>query len=152
MFGEIGDKSFIPITFFFPNMPNPFRSKCVAARAAFEKMFIKVVEERKASGASYDDFLQVLMDAKYKDGRPLTMAEITGIMVGTLLGGQHTSNVTGTWTLCHLLNSPEWMERVMDEQRALLHGDLSQHLGYDEVEQMAEFDKVLDEALRLQPA
>ena len=31
-------------------------------------------------------FWPVAMDAKYKDGRPLTMAEITGIMVGTLLG------------------------------------------------------------------
>lgn len=56
----------------------------------FEEIFQKTAEKRRASGESRDDFLQVLMEAKYKDGRELTMQEITGIMVGTLLGGQHT--------------------------------------------------------------
>ena len=107
-------------------MPNPFRNKCIAARTAFEKIFSKVVEDRRKDDTSNDDFLQVLMDAKYKDGRSLTIKEITGIMVGTLLGGQHTSNVTGTWALCHLLSEPGWIDRVMDEQRRLLDGDLSQ--------------------------
>ncbi len=43
------------------------------------------------------------MEAKYKTGESLSIEEITGIMVATLLGGQHTSNVTGTWMLLHLL-------------------------------------------------
>lgn len=32
------------------------------------------------------DFLQVLMEAKYRDGNTLTITEITGILIGILLG------------------------------------------------------------------
>lgn len=39
------------------------------------------------------DFLQDLMEATYKDGTKPTPSEITGILIGVLLGGQHTSNV-----------------------------------------------------------
>jgi cytochrome P450 len=53
------------------------------------------------------------MDKTYKNGEPLSMKEITGIMVATLLGGQHTSNVTGAWAMCHLFKDPEWWEKVM---------------------------------------
>lgn len=149
------DHSFIPITFFFPNMPNPSRSKCVNARNTFEKIFAEVVERRRAepegSGAHYDDFLQVLMDTTYRDGSSLTMKEITGIMVATLLGGQHTSNVTGTWAMCHLFKDRAAWGAVMAEQRKLLDNDLSGDLILEDVEAMTEFDKVLNETLRLHP-
>ena len=82
------------------------------------------------------------MDANYKDGNPLTMKEITGIMVGTLLGGQHTSNVTGTWALCHLLLDKTWMGKVMKEQSDVLGGDLKKDLEYMDVEQLSDFDMV----------
>jgi len=145
------DHSFIPITFFFPNMPNPMRSKCVNARQKFEKIFTEVVQSRRQKGEVYDDFLQVLMDGKYRDGEKLNMKEITGIMVGTLLGGQHTSNVTGSWALCHLLLDDEWMGRVMKEQSDILGGDLSKDLEFADVEQLTEFDMVFSEVLRLHP-
>jgi len=145
------DHSFIPITFFFPNLPNPMRSKCVNARATFEKIFQKVVDDRRANEEHYDDFLQVLMDAQYRSGGKLTMSELTGIMMGTLLGGQHTSNVTGTWAMCHLLLNDAVRGKIMDEQRTLLEDDLSRDLDYVDVEKMKEFDMVLDETLRLHP-
>eukprot|EP00040_Diaphanoeca_grandis_P030623 m.181415 g.181415 ORF g.181415 m.181415 type:complete len:478 (-) comp32063_c0_seq1:165-1598(-) len=146
------DHSFIPITFFFPNLPNPMRSKCVKARTIFQKMFKEVAKERRANpNVAYDDFLQVLMDAKYKNGQPLTEAEITGIMIGTLLGGQHTSNVTGSWLLAHLFLNPEWRKKIMDEQSEILDGNLLEDLVYEDVTRMVEFDKVLNETLRLHP-
>lgn len=145
------DHSFIPITFFFPNLPNPMRSKCVKARSTFEKIFTEIVDKRRQNEEQYDDFLQVLMDIKYKNGKPLNSAEITGIMMGTLLGGQHTSNVTGTWALCHLLTDDSWRSQVMEEQSKLLDGDLSRDLEYPDVEKMEVFDMVLNETLRLHP-
>jgi len=40
--------------------------QCVAAREMFEEIFQKTIEQRRASGdESKDDFLQVLMEAKY---------------------------------------------------------------------------------------
>ena len=145
------DHSFIPITFFYPNMPHPFKSKCVRARQKFEEMFKSVMAQRKANGEVHDDFLQILMDARYKDDRALTVQEITGIMVGVLLGGQHTSNVTGTWMMCHLMHDDKWRNIIMDEQRELLKGDLSRPLDWDDVTKMQKFEMALDETLRLHP-
>ena len=87
----------------------------------------QVIDARLAAPAAdrKHDFLQVLLEASYRDGTKLTVEEITGIMIGVLLGGQHTSNVTGTWLLCHLLRDPTWLEAVMAEQRTLLAGEKS---------------------------
>ena len=61
------DKSFIPILFFFPNFPHPFASKCKHARSEFEKLFKRVIEERRQNkDAEFDDFLQVLVESQYK--------------------------------------------------------------------------------------
>ena len=53
------DHSFIPITFFYPNMPNPYRSKCLRARQKFEGIFQEVMDKRVENGDTHDDFLQV---------------------------------------------------------------------------------------------
>lgn len=159
------DHSFVPILFFFPSIPNPHKSKCIAARKLFTKIFKEVIDERNAAKdadptnyAPPQDFLQVLMEAKYRDGKELTLTDITGILIGVLLGGQHTSNVTGTWLMAHLLKDPTWLTNVMEEQRKLfdaksdgswLHPSV---LTYDEVSNhMPIFDQVLSETLRLHP-
>ncbi len=141
----------------------------MTARNLFTKIFKEVIDERNAARnadpANYvppQDFLQVLMEAKYRDGKELTLTDITGILIGVLLGGQHTSNVTGTWLMAHLLKDEGWLAKVMEEQRQLfdakstnggqdgwLHPSV---LTYDEVsKQMPIFDQVLSETLRLHP-
>jgi len=156
------DHSFVPILFFFPSIPNPHRSKCIAARNLFTKIFQEVIDERnekKKVDASYkppQDFLQVLMEAKYKDGKTLSTTEISGILIGILLGGQHTSNVTGTWLMSHLLKDNAWLGKVMEEQSNLFEGKKEgslypSTLTFDEVQNMPIFDQVLSETLRLHP-
>jgi sterol 14-demethylase len=103
------------------------------------QMFQEVIDERtekQKTDENYEppqDFLQVLMGAKYRDGATSTTTEITGIMIGVLLGGQHTSNVTGTWPMSHLLKDEKWLGEVMDEQKKLCfpkeRGGLRVHIG-----------------------
>jgi sterol 14-demethylase len=50
--------------------------------------------------------LQILMDAVYKDGTTMTDDNIAGLLIGVLFAGQHTSSITGTWTLLFLLKNP----------------------------------------------
>jgi sterol 14-demethylase len=160
------DHSFVPILFFFPSLPNPNKSKCVTARKLFEKMFQEVIDERtkekETAGSKYvppNDFLQVLMDAKYRDGTKLPINEITGILIGVLLGGQHTSNVTSTWLMCHLLKDDKWLREVMYEQDQIFKAKSKDEqdglypatMTYEEVQGMQVFDQVLSETLRLHP-
>lgn len=156
------DHSFVPILFFFPWIPNPHKNKCIAARNLFTKLFQQVIDERnqkKKDDPSYtppSDFLQILMEAKYRDGQALTITEITGILIGVLLGGQHTSNVTGTWLMSHLLKDEKWLNQVLEEQKGLFSKKKGNSLypntlTYDEVQNMPIFDQVMSETLRLHP-
>ena len=114
-------------------------------------------QEKAKQDPSYTaprDFLQDLMEATYKDGTKPSSTEITGILIGVLLGGQHTSNVTGTWILVHLLKNQEWYHKVMTEQKELFAQKklplLSPSmLTYQEVQNMPTFEQVFTEVLRL---
>jgi sterol 14-demethylase len=33
--------------------------------------------------------------------------QITGLMVALLFAGQHTSSITSTWTMLHIIHNPE---------------------------------------------
>lgn len=39
--------------------------------------------------------LQILMESVYKNGQTLTDDNITGMLIGILFAGQHTSGITG---------------------------------------------------------
>jgi cytochrome P450 len=47
-----------------------------------------------------------------EDGSKLTDDQIVGMMIALLIAGQHTSNVTGTWTGLHLLLDRERLAKV----------------------------------------
>jgi sterol 14-demethylase len=124
-------------------------------------MFQEVIDERtekQKTEKNYEppqDFLQVLMEAKYRDGAELTTTEITGIMIGVLLGGQHTSNVTGTWLMSHLLKDEKWLGEIMDEQKKFFsqkrEAGFESTLSFEELQEMPIFDQALSETLRLHP-
>jgi len=83
------DESFVPILFFFGDwIPHPNKAKCVEARQLFEKIFTEVMDERAQKAKTEPnytpprDFLQDLIEAKYKDGTQPTPTEITGILIG----------------------------------------------------------------------
>ena len=111
-----------------------------------------MLEKRKGGDSEvFDDFLQVLIESKYKDGSPLSIAEVTGILMAVLLGGQHTSNVTGAWLVMHLLHEPEWRARVLQEQDAVLGAGFKGSASFEQVASMELLQKCLDETLRLHP-
>ncbi len=130
-------------------------SKCLHARTTFEGLFKQVIAQREAtrdSGVVYSDFLDVLVNSRYKDGNALSISEITGVMMGVLLGGQHTSNVTGAWLLLHLLQNKPWLEAVLAEQlRVVGTLDPAVQLTMDHVTELHVLQQCLDETLRLHP-
>jgi sterol 14-demethylase len=102
----------MPISFFFPYLPffPPYRKRD-AAREKIVKVFAGIIAQRRAAGEDHDDILQVLMNAEYKDGTSLNDDQISGILIGLLFAGQHTSSITTTWTLLFLLYNPNALKK-----------------------------------------
>ena len=101
--------------FFLPRLPIAAHRTRDRARRQVAEVFGRIMAARRLSGASPDDFMQTLMDARYKDGRAPSDDEITGILLTVLFAGQHTSAVLATWTGLELLRAPSYLERVRDE-------------------------------------
>ncbi len=101
--------------FFFPRLPIPAHRSRNRARLKVSALFSSVMEQRRRTGSQADDFMQTLMNARYKDGRALSDGEITGILLTCLFAGQHTSAVLATWTALELLREPSYLARVRDE-------------------------------------
>ena len=103
--------------FFFPYLPIPAHRSRDRARRKVAKLFGQIMAERRRTEAQPEDFMQTLMDARYKDGHAPSDDEITGILLTVLFAGQHTSAVLATWTLLELMREPSYLERIQNEMQ-----------------------------------
>jgi sterol 14-demethylase len=134
----------------FPYAPTPTNRRRDRARAKLSKIFTEIVRSRKSSNRVEGDVLQNLIDSKYKDGRPTTEAEVTGLIIMLLFGGKHTSSVTSTWTGARLLRHQRWLAAAIEEQKQIAkkYGD---HIDYDALLQMDTLHRCIKEVLRMHP-
>jgi len=144
------DEGLTPLTTLWSTAPTPRHSKRDAARKELIQLFGKVIKERRERPEKSDgtDILNLFMDIKYKDGTLVTEEEVTGLLIALLFAGQHTSCVTSTWTMLHLLHNPKVLTRVMEEQEQFADKDV---LELEDVQQMSLLHNCMREALRMCP-
>uniref|UniRef100_A0A0E0LMC8 Obtusifoliol 14-alpha demethylase n=1 Tax=Oryza punctata TaxID=4537 RepID=A0A0E0LMC8_ORYPU len=160
LLGELNDSMRL-VTIVLPYLPIPAHRRRDRARARLAEIFAEIVRSRRSSpggGAGHDDMLQCLIDARYKDGRTTTEAEVAGMLVSALFAGQHTSSNTSTWTGACLLTHPEHLRAAVREQEELVrvrrHGDGDRDrvvVDYDALQRMGHLHCCVKETLRLHP-
>jgi len=144
------DEGLTTVSFFWPNAPIPQHRARDKARLEMASLFGGIMKERRANPDEiHNDVLQVFMDATYADGRQLGEEEVAGLMIALLFAGQHTSSVTSSWVGLHLLNSPEFLGPVIDEQEKVL--EEFKELNYDALQSMDRLHRVIKECLRMNP-
>ena len=145
-----------PLSFFFPNAPIKTHRLRDRARIQIAKIFEKVIKQRRLAlqngeDTEHDDFLQVLIEARYTDESIPTDDEITGLLLAALFAGQHTSNITSTWMgLLLIKHQAEWMPKLLAEQREVMekyNGELS----LKSLTEMNLLHATMKETLRLYP-
>lgn len=137
------------VAFFNPHLPLPAFRRRDRARTRIQALISEVIATRRAQGVEGEDFLQTLMAARYADGRALTDAEITGMLLGTIFAGQHTSAVMSAWTGLLLLESPPHLRLVLEEQRRVL-GE-GRALDLETLRQLVVLERAIKEAERMHP-
>ncbi|RUS69847.1 hypothetical protein EGW08_022392 [Elysia chlorotica] len=92
------DGGFTPLAWLLPGwLPFPSFRKRDRAHIEVKTIFRQAIQKRRADPNPDDDMLQTLIESTYKSGRKLTDDEITGMLIGLLLAGQHTSSTTSSW-------------------------------------------------------
>lgn len=131
-------------------LPLPSFRRRDRAHLEIKKIFYNVIKKRREATEKNDDILQTLIDATYKDGRPLNDDEIAGMLIGLLLAGQHTSSTTSSWLGFFLARDRALQERCYSEQKAVC-GEHLPPLHYEQLKDLSLLDRCLKETLRLRP-
>jgi sterol 14alpha-demethylase len=142
------DDGFAPINFMFPWLPIPINIRRDRAQRAMAAFYMDIITKRRAAGntGSDSDMLWAIMDARYKDGSPLTDPEIANLMIALLMGGQHNTASSGTWVMLELAHRPDIIEQLHAEQQTIL-GDAP--LTYEATQKLTLHNNVIKETLRL---
>jgi len=109
------EKGVNPLAFVFPYLPLPVFRRRDKARARLQELVTGIIAKRAQKPEKSEDAFQMLIDAKYDDGSSLSAHEITGMLIGTIFAGHHTTAGTAAWTLLELARRPEYMKLVLAE-------------------------------------
>ena len=86
------DKGFTPLNFAFPHLPLPGYKIRDEAHAHITKTYMELINKRRKEPTAQErDLVDALMhNSTYKDGTKMTDQQVANLMVGVLMGGQHT--------------------------------------------------------------
>lgn len=156
LFGEVShlihdlDQGMQPISILANWLPIKAHRDRDRAREQIGKLFEPIIRSRRSGETKEDDMLQWLIDAKYRDGDKFTEHEIVGILVAGLFAAQHTSSATSTWTGMRMLRNKEVLQRVREEQEAVLSNNGGK-LDYSALIKMNLLHACMKETLRMHP-
>lgn len=148
------DKGFTPINFVFPNLPLPQYYKRDAAQRKISSTYMSLINKRRSTGdidPKRDLIDSLMVNSTYKDGLKMTDQEVANLLIGILMGGQHTSASTSSWFLLHLGSKPELQEKLYTELTNLLKekgGDIND-LSYEDLSKLPLHNHVIRETLRM---
>ena len=104
------------------------------------------IKQRLADAESYDDLLQVLLDARYEDGTPISRRDVITEAMMLVGGGYETVVAALAWTLALLPQNPRAQQRLYDE----VDGLGGAQPGYADLDRLKWAKACFDEGQRLQ--
>src|SRR5262245_20238764 len=119
------------------------------SRARLAELVTGVIEQRRRTGETHPDMLQVFLELAYLDGRKLSEDEIVGMVIWIMFAGFHTSSNTATWTAVELARHPQFAAPVAREIAAI-HPPGS-GLSLAALREIPRLERVVLEVLRLHP-
>lgn len=138
--------------FIFPKAPLPSVRRRDRARNAVAAIISRIVAERRRAGAAaelHQDFLQTLIEARYKDGSALSDDIIAGLLITLIFAGQHTSSVQAAWAGIELHQHRQYLPIIQKELADIYGGGAA--LTRDTLQRSVWLDRAVKEAERLHP-
>ena len=138
----------------FHRLPLPSSLRFKRRRADLDRIIYGLIASRRESGATGDDLLSLLMEARFAEadddemGAALTDEQVRDETVTMFAAGHETTAVTLIWTWYLLATHPEYQARF--------HAELDEAVGdrpvtLDDLPRLSFLDQALSESLRLYP-
>jgi sterol 14-demethylase len=133
-----------------PNLPLPRFWRRDRARQKLIELIRPVIAERQAHPERYNDFLQVLIEAKDRDNSVVVDETIVDLALLTVFTGYITTAAQSCWSLIQLLQHPDYLASVRDEQEAVLESR-PEHINEETLGRLERLDWALKETQRMHP-
>jgi sterol 14alpha-demethylase len=137
------------LAFFHPYLPLPSFQRRDKARVRMVELISQIIAQRRSHLTDSEDFLQTLMTARYADGTALTDDNITGLLLTLLFAGQHTSAVLAAWAGILLLQNPQYLPAILEEQQEVF--GCEQEISLKALERLVCLERAIREAERMRP-
>ena len=133
-----------------PSLPLPsFRARD-RARATLVDLIGEILDRRESEGRRCGDLLQVMDSLVDENGkRRYSRSEITGMIIGMMFAGHHTSQGVASWGLIELLRHPGILSQTVEELDGL-YAD-GREVSFQSLREIPLLEGVLKETLRLHP-
>ena len=143
------EKGVNPLAFVFPYLPLPVFRRRDKARVRLQELVTGIIAKRAQKTEKSEDAFQLLIDSKYDDGSHLSAHEITGMLIGTIFAGHHTTAGTAAWTLLELARRPEQLNLVLKELDT--HFGVDGEVTFQSLREIPALESTIKEVLRLHP-
>ena len=118
---------------------------------ALGKIIHEILEDRRSTGASADDILHLLMEARDPDtGCAMPEAQLIDEVLTLIVAGHETTASTLNWCWYLISQHPEVEQKFWSELTTL--PDTLDALRFDDLAKFAYTRQILDETMRLYPA
>ncbi len=118
-------------------------AKLVRAQLEVDRLIRDLITARRREGTQgREDILSMLLEARDEAGAPMTDDQLRDEMLTLLVAGHETTATALAWTVHHLLEHPEWHDRIRAEVR---------EVGTQELDKLVLLDAAIKETLRLTP-
>ena len=148
IYGDL-EQGITPLAFLNAHLPIPSFRKRDRARVRLVALITRIIADRRRTRREGEDFLQILMEAKYESGEGLSEHEITGLLLAAMFAGHHTSAVTVAWMMLELTRAPALYDRVRSELFGVLGADGP--VTYASLREIPVTEGCVKETLRLHP-
>ncbi len=108
----------------------------------------QIIEERLSSGEEKDDLLDMLLGARYEDGRPMSREQLTDEVLILFTAGHETTANALTFTLYFLAKHPQVQEKAFEEVSGI---DFKDGAGMEGISQLKYISHCIEESMRLYP-
>ncbi len=130
-------------------LPLPKLIRSQKAKKKLHRVLGELIQRRRRQPPAEADFLQTLVEARFSDGRPIDDEMVINLILLLVWAGHETTAGHISWALIDLLQHPDYLHTVIDEQDELI-GD-RQDLTMADVRQLSRIDWAVKETERLHP-
>ena len=133
-----------------PNLPLPRFRRRDRAKRKLNELIAPILAERKAHAERYDDFLQTIIEGGYQQRGQIADETVIGLALMTVFTAYITTAAQSCWSLIQLLQHPDYLAKVEDEQEAVL-GNNADNLNAETLCRLERLEWALKETQRMHP-